>query len=110
MLELACRVLASSEMLGLTVQQGLFFAILIVAFALLITERLRNDLVALLIILALVASGLLSDKDAHLSYGVWRPPRPPAGGGRSSVRSPRSLTDYQLFRSRVRRGTDTGHQ
>jgi di/tricarboxylate transporter len=56
-------------MLGLTVQQGLFFAILIVAFALLITERLRNDLVALLIILALVLSGLLSDKDALAGFG-----------------------------------------
>jgi di/tricarboxylate transporter len=56
-------------MLGLTVQQGLFFAILIVAFALLITERLRNDLVALLIILALVVSGLLSDKDALAGFG-----------------------------------------
>src|SRR5207253_2082835 len=42
---------------------------LIVAFAVLITERLRNDLVALLIILALVASGLLSDKDALAGFG-----------------------------------------
>jgi hypothetical protein len=43
-------------MLGLTVQQGLSFAILIVAFA-------------LLIILALVTSGLLSDKDALAGFG-----------------------------------------
>jgi di/tricarboxylate transporter len=59
----------AAEMLGLTLQQGLFFGILIVAFALLITERLRNDLVGLLIILALAATQLLSDKDALAGFG-----------------------------------------
>src|SRR5215216_527402 len=54
---------------GLTLQQGLFFGILIVAFALLVSERLRNDLVALLIIIALVSTGLLSDKDALAGFG-----------------------------------------
>ena len=56
-------------MFGLTLQQELFFAILIVAFALLVSERLRNDLVALLIVLALAATRLLSDKDALDGFG-----------------------------------------
>jgi di/tricarboxylate transporter len=56
-------------MLGLTVQQEEFFAILIVAFGLLVTERLRNDLVALLIIIALTVSGLLSSTDALAGFG-----------------------------------------
>src|SRR3982074_1962899 len=59
----------AAEMLGLTLQQGLFFGILIVAFALLITERLRNDLVGLLIIVALAATKLLSDNDVLAGFG-----------------------------------------
>jgi di/tricarboxylate transporter len=54
---------------GLTAQQELFFVILLVAFGLLITERLRNDVVALLIILALASTHLLSDKDALAGFG-----------------------------------------
>src|SRR5438105_5961633 len=49
--------------------QALFFLILTVAFALLLTERLRNDMVALLIIVALTASGLLSSADALAGFG-----------------------------------------
>jgi di/tricarboxylate transporter len=41
-----------------------FFAILLVAFGLLLTERLRNDVVAVLIILALAISGLLKPAEA----------------------------------------------
>jgi di/tricarboxylate transporter len=47
----------------------MFFGILIVAFGLLITERLRNDLVAVLIILALAISGLLSAEEALSGFG-----------------------------------------
>jgi di/tricarboxylate transporter len=49
---------------GLTGDQVAFFVILIVAFALLITERLRNDLVALLIVVALALTGVLSAERA----------------------------------------------
>ena len=48
----------------LTLQQLALFAILLVAFALLITERLRNDLVALLIVIALATTGSLSHREA----------------------------------------------
>ncbi|HEY3059450.1 MAG TPA: SLC13 family permease [Chloroflexota bacterium] len=57
-------------MLGaLSPQQTLFFVILIVAFGLLITEKLRNDAVAVLIIIALTASGLLSSTEALAGFG-----------------------------------------
>jgi di/tricarboxylate transporter len=49
---------------GLTGQQIVFFIILIAAFALLLTEKLRNDLVAVLIVLALAVTGLLEPKEA----------------------------------------------
>src|SRR5918912_328497 len=49
---------------GLSDQQALFFLVLIVAFALLITERLRNDAVAVLIVLALYAIGAADEKMA----------------------------------------------
>src|SRR5918912_4095016 len=45
-------------------QQVMFVAILLVAIGLLITERLRPDLVALLIILALAYSHILTTDDA----------------------------------------------
>ena len=51
-------------MFGLQPQQLVFLVILVVAFALLITEKLRNDLVAVLIILALSISGVLEPKEA----------------------------------------------
>lgn len=50
--------------LGMTVQQILYFAVLVAAFALLVTERLRNDVVAVLIVLALAGTGLLSAREA----------------------------------------------
>ncbi len=49
-------------------QVAAFFAILVVAFALLVTERLRADLVALLIILALYASHILSSDEALAGF------------------------------------------
>ncbi|HYE90070.1 MAG TPA: SLC13 family permease [Terriglobales bacterium] len=45
-----------------------FFAILVGAFALLLTERLRNDLVAVLVVLALAATGLLSPTQAVAGF------------------------------------------
>ena len=49
---------------GLTIQQISLFAILIVAFGLLLTERLRNDVVAVLIVLALYLTRVLQAEDA----------------------------------------------
>ncbi|HEY3111947.1 MAG TPA: SLC13 family permease [Chloroflexota bacterium] len=49
---------------GLPDQQTLFFLVLIAAFALLITERLRKDLVAVLIVIALYAIGAADEKMA----------------------------------------------
>lgn len=48
----------------LTPDQTSFFAILIVAFTLLVTEWFRTDLVAVLIIVAVYATGLLDAKEA----------------------------------------------
>lgn len=45
-----------------------FFAILAVAFALLLTERLRNDVVGILIVLALTLTGLLEPKQALAGF------------------------------------------
>lgn len=55
--------------LNLASPQLALFAILIVAFGLLITERIRNDLVALLIVLALYMSGVLSSQEALSGFG-----------------------------------------
>ena len=52
----------------ITGEQLSFFAILLVAFVLLATEKLRNDVVAVLLILALVASGILSPKEALAGF------------------------------------------
>lgn len=49
-------------------QQMVFVVILITSFILLITERLRNDLVALLIILALSVTGLLTAEEALAGF------------------------------------------
>ncbi len=54
----------SSLLAQLTIHQIAVLVILIVAFGLLITERLRNDLVALGIILALAITGVLNPEDA----------------------------------------------
>jgi di/tricarboxylate transporter len=48
----------------LPLHQMVFFAILAVAIGLLITEKLRTDMIALLIIVALAISGLLSPEQA----------------------------------------------
>jgi di/tricarboxylate transporter len=54
---------------NLSAQQLGFFAILAVAFALLLTERIRNDIVAALIILALSISGILKPAEALDGFG-----------------------------------------
>jgi di/tricarboxylate transporter len=54
---------------GLTTQQLIFFAILVGGFALLATERIRNDVVAMLIVLALATSRLLSPAEALAGFG-----------------------------------------
>lgn len=54
---------------GLSVQQLSFLVILLVAFGLLLTERIRNDLVALLVILALYLSRVLSPSEALAGFG-----------------------------------------
>jgi di/tricarboxylate transporter len=53
----------------LDMPQVSFLIILIVAFALLLTERLRNDVVAVLIILALAISGILTPEEALSGFG-----------------------------------------
>src|SRR2546421_8940765 len=59
----------SSDGAGLGTRQLVFFVILAVAFVLLLTERLRNDVVALLIVLALAVSGLLKPEKALSGFG-----------------------------------------
>ena len=57
-------------MLGtLTAHQISFLVILVVAFALLLTERLRNDLVAVLIIVALAVTRVLKPAEALAGFG-----------------------------------------
>jgi di/tricarboxylate transporter len=53
---------------ALTTQQLAFFVILVVTFGLLLTERLRNDVVAILIVLALVVSGVLTAEEAVAGF------------------------------------------
>lgn len=52
----------------LTAQHLAFFGILLVAFVLLATERIRNDVVAILIVLSLVVTGLLEPKEALAGF------------------------------------------
>jgi di/tricarboxylate transporter len=54
---------------AISLQQLCFFVILLAAFGLLITERIRNDLVALLIILALALTGILKPVEALAGFG-----------------------------------------
>lgn len=54
---------------GFTLQQISFFVILLVAFGLLLTEKLRNDVVAILIILALAITGVLTPDEALSGFG-----------------------------------------
>jgi di/tricarboxylate transporter len=53
---------------GLSLQQASFFAILLVAVALLLTERIRNDVVAVLVVLALAATRVLTPKEAVAGF------------------------------------------
>ena len=53
---------------NLSPQQISFLAILVVAIVLLITERIRNDIVAVLIILALYITGVLDSGDALAGF------------------------------------------
>lgn len=48
----------------MTLQQTFLLVILVVSFVLLLTERVRSDLVALLVVLALYLSGVLSSPEA----------------------------------------------
>lgn len=54
---------------SLSIQQISFFIILVAAFLLLITERLRNDMIAVLIILALAITGVLTPSEALSGFG-----------------------------------------
>ena len=54
--------------LDLTAQQVAFFVILVVAFGLLLTEWLRNDIVAILIVVALVVTRVLDPKEALAGF------------------------------------------
>lgn len=54
---------------SLNIQQISFFFILVVAFWLLITEWLRNDMVSILIILSLTGTGVLSPSEALAGFG-----------------------------------------
>ncbi len=54
---------------NLTPQQIAFFVILIAALVLLISEKIRNDIVALLIVLALYISGILKADEALSGFG-----------------------------------------
>lgn len=53
---------------GLEAQQVIFIVILIVSFALLITEKMRNDMVALLIIVALGLTQVLTAEEALAGF------------------------------------------
>jgi di/tricarboxylate transporter len=61
---MAHRVLSLNDVTGLEAPQLVFFAILGAAFVLLITEKLRNDVVAVLIVIALVMGRLLEAPQA----------------------------------------------
>jgi di/tricarboxylate transporter len=66
---MARRVLHRGNVSGLPTPQLVYFAILIAAFVLLITERLRNDVVAMLIVIALAVTGLLAPAQALSGFG-----------------------------------------
>jgi len=66
---LARGVLSRRRVSSIPAPQLVFFAILGVAFVLLITEKLRNDVVAVLIVIALAVSGLLEPERALSGFG-----------------------------------------
>ena len=53
----------------MTPQQVTYLVILVAALLLLVTEKLRNDIVALLIVLALYVSGILKSEEALAGFG-----------------------------------------
>ena len=57
----------------LNANQLSFIVILVFAFGLLVTERIRNDIVAMLIVLALAVTGVLSPSEAlsGLGHAMW---------------------------------------
>src|SRR5688572_32145919 len=59
----------SGRVLALPAPQLAFFAILAAAFLLLVTEKLRADLVAVLAVVALVVTGLLEPAEALSGFG-----------------------------------------
>ena len=56
-------------MVGLTMAQIILLLILAVSFALLLTERIRIDLTAILIIVSLAMTGILSPEEALSGFG-----------------------------------------
>lgn len=56
-------------LLGLNIQQVTFFIILIVSFTLLLTEKLRSDLVAIMIVIALAVTRVLKPSEALSGFG-----------------------------------------
>ncbi|MGB8648765.1 MAG: SLC13 family permease [Anaerolineae bacterium] len=56
-------------MFNLTPQQLVFFAILLTAITVLLTEKVRNDIIALLVVLALYLTGILSSQSALSGFG-----------------------------------------
>lgn len=53
---------------GLSTHQITYLIILVLAFALLLTERLRNDVVAILIVVSLYGTGILSAEEALAGF------------------------------------------
>src|SRR5512134_900337 len=53
----------------LSAQQISFLIILVVAFVLLVTERIRKDIVAVLMVLALAITGVLTPTEALSGFG-----------------------------------------
>jgi di/tricarboxylate transporter len=66
---MARRVLHRAVVGALSTPQLVFFAVLSAAFVLLITEKLRNDVVAVLIVIALAVTGLLAPTQALSGFG-----------------------------------------
>jgi len=66
---MARRVLYQGGVGALPPPQLVFFAILLVSFVLLVTEKLRNDVVAVLIVIALASTRLLSPAEALSGFG-----------------------------------------
>src|SRR5215211_5960882 len=77
---------------NLTSDQIIFFAILIVTLTLLISEKIRKDLVALLIVFSLYITGLLTSQQALSGFSS----EPAIGGFVIGVHSSRTTTAIML--------------